>query len=193
MLNNNENFADEFYDNLHESEKKLFEEEYEDFRHNICTEEHKYINTSGLFKLLEAHEKISGQIRKEVIQFEFNKGYINKDDSNNHALQINLNMLGNCLQEKDGDYDKLYNIVKDVYDTPMIQQLKNSDPVKEEIINNFRNDIYDYYDIDEVEWNIKMTKKPGADDVEAREVLYKKYRRNVKESSCPAWIIDVIK
>ena len=51
-------------------------------------------------------------------------------------------MLGNCLQEKDGDYDKLYNIVKDVYDTPMVQQLKNSDPVKEEIINNFRNDIY---------------------------------------------------
>ena len=27
MLNNNENFADEFYDNLHENEKKLFEEE----------------------------------------------------------------------------------------------------------------------------------------------------------------------
>ena len=108
MLNNNEDFAKYFWiEKLHDNEKKIFEEEYEDFRHNIRIGKFQYINTSGLFKLLEAHERMSGQIRKEVTQFEFDRGYINKDDSNNHALQINLNMLGNCLQEKDGDYDKL--------------------------------------------------------------------------------------
>ena len=64
MLNNNENFAQEFYNKLHDNENKIFEEEYEDLRHNVRTLEVKYINTSGLFKILEAHEKVSGQIRK---------------------------------------------------------------------------------------------------------------------------------
>ena len=110
MLNNNENFIKDFWNNdLQDNEKRTFEEEYKDLRGNKRIGKYQYINTLGLFKLLEAHEKMSGEIRKEVITFEFEKGYINKDDSNNHVLQVNLNMLGQCINEHDNDYDKLYN------------------------------------------------------------------------------------
>ena len=189
MLNNNENFANEFYNNLHENEKKIFEEEREDFRHNLCIDKIKYINTSGLFKLLEAHEKMSGQIRKEVTKFEFEKGYINKDDDNNHALQVNLNMLGQCINEHDNDYEKLYDVAKAVYNAPLVQQLEKSNPVKEKVINEFRNDIYEYDDIEEVEYKISV-KDEGR---EKRLAMYKKFKKSNPDSTLPEWIIDVIK
>jgi hypothetical protein len=189
MLNNNENFANEFYNNLHENEKKIFEEEYEDLRHNIRTHEVKYINTSGLFKLLEAHEKMSGQIRKEVKQFEFDRGYINKDDNNNHALQVNLGLLGQCLDENDGDYDKLYSVAHAIYHAPLLTQIENSDPVKEKVINEFRNDVYEYDNIEEVEYKISVK----DDDREKRLAVYKKFKKSNPDSTLPEWIIDVIK
>jgi hypothetical protein len=189
MLNNNENFANEFYNNLHENEKKIFEEEYEDLRHNIRTHEVKYINTSGLFKLLEAHEKMSGQIRKEVKQFEFDRGYINKDDNNNYSLQVNLGLLGQCLDENDGDYDKLYSVAHAIYHAPLLTQIENSDPVKEKVINEFRNDVYEYDNIEEVEYKISVK----DDDREKRLAVYKKFKKSNPDSTLPEWIIDVIK
>lgn len=47
--------------------------------------------------------------------------------------------------------------------------------------------------IDDYEEEIKMTKRPGADDSEAREVLYKKHRKAKVESTAPAWLREVIK
>ena len=192
MLNNNENFIKDFWNNnLNENEKRIFEEEIEDFRHNILINEVQYINTSGLFKLLEAHEKMSGQIRKEVKQFEFDRGYINKDDNNNHALQVNLGLLGQCLDENDGDYDKLYSVADAIYHAPLITQIENSDPVKEELISNFRNDVYECEDIEEVEWNIKMYKKDNPNKEEERKAKYKRHEN--EESTMPSWLKDVIK
>lgn len=47
--------------------------------------------------------------------------------------------------------------------------------------------------IDDYEEEVKMTKRPGADDSEAREVLYKKHRRVKTSSTCPDWLKDVMK
>ena len=47
--------------------------------------------------------------------------------------------------------------------------------------------------IDDYEEEVKMTKRPGADDSEAREVLYKKHRKAKAESTCPSWLKDVLK
>ena len=47
--------------------------------------------------------------------------------------------------------------------------------------------------IEDYEEEVKMTKRPGADDSEAREVLYKKHRKAKCQSSCPDWLKDVIK
>ena len=47
--------------------------------------------------------------------------------------------------------------------------------------------------IDDYEEEVKMTKRPGADDSEAREVLYKKHRKASIKSTCPEWLKDVLK
>jgi len=47
--------------------------------------------------------------------------------------------------------------------------------------------------IDDYEEEVKMTKRPGADDSEAKEVLYKKHRKCKVESTCPAWLRSVVK
>lgn len=47
--------------------------------------------------------------------------------------------------------------------------------------------------IDDYEEEVKMTKRPGADDSEAREVLYKKHKKAKVTSTCPDWLKDVVK
>ena len=47
--------------------------------------------------------------------------------------------------------------------------------------------------IDDYEEEVKLTKRPGAPDEEAREVLYKKHRKAKIISTCPEWLKDVVK
>lgn len=47
--------------------------------------------------------------------------------------------------------------------------------------------------IDDYEEEVKLTKRPGAPDEEAREVLYKKHRKAKVESTCPSWLKDLVK
>jgi hypothetical protein len=47
--------------------------------------------------------------------------------------------------------------------------------------------------IDDYDEEIKVTKRPGADDSEAREVKYKKHRKVKVESVCPSWLRELVK
>ena len=47
--------------------------------------------------------------------------------------------------------------------------------------------------IDDYDEEVKLTKRPGAPDEEAREVLYKKHRKAKVESTCPSWLKDLVK
>ena len=47
--------------------------------------------------------------------------------------------------------------------------------------------------IDDYDEEVKMTKRPGADDSEAKEVLYKKHRKAIVKSTCPDWLREVVK
>ena len=47
--------------------------------------------------------------------------------------------------------------------------------------------------IDDYEEEVKLTKRPGAPDEEAKEVLYKKHRKAKITSTCPEWLKDVVK
>lgn len=176
---------------INENEKMLFEEEYKDLRGNVYTKPVKYINTAALFKLCDRYERVIGEIRKHVTKIEFQNGFINKDDNNNHALQVNISVLRQCIENNDGDYEKLHSVAKAVCNAPLIQQIEHSNPEKEEIINEFRYDIYDCEDEFEVSWNIKMKKKDNPSEYEERKTLYRKHKG--KESTCPSWLKDIIK
>ena len=47
--------------------------------------------------------------------------------------------------------------------------------------------------IDDFEEEVKLNKRPGASDEEAKEVLYKKHRKVKVESTCPSWLKNVVK
>ena len=47
--------------------------------------------------------------------------------------------------------------------------------------------------IDDYEEEVKLTKRPGAPDEEAKEVLYKKHRKAKITSTCPEWLKNVVK
>lgn len=47
--------------------------------------------------------------------------------------------------------------------------------------------------IDDYEEEVKLTKRPGAPDDEAKEVLYKKHRKASVSSVCPSWLRNVVK
>ena len=47
--------------------------------------------------------------------------------------------------------------------------------------------------IEDYEEEVKLTKRPGASDDEAHEVLYKKHRKAKVSSTCPDWLKSVVK
>jgi len=47
--------------------------------------------------------------------------------------------------------------------------------------------------IDDYDEEVKLTKRPGAEESEAKEVLYKKHRKAKVQSTCPDWLKDVVK
>ena len=47
--------------------------------------------------------------------------------------------------------------------------------------------------IDEYEECVKLNKRPGATDEEAKEVKYQKHRRAKVSSTCPDWLKNIVK
>lgn len=47
--------------------------------------------------------------------------------------------------------------------------------------------------IDDYEECIKVNKRPGAPDDEAKQVLYKKHRKAKVDSTCPDWLKSIVK
>jgi hypothetical protein len=172
---------------IDDRDKCMFEEETEDFRGNVYTYECRYINTKALFKLLDRYEKVVGKLRKHVCKIERERGYLNETDDKNQRLKVNLGILDECINNPDYDYDRLYNVSKEILEAELIQQIYYSNPVKEEIISKFREDVYSYDDYEEISWNMKP-----IDNEEVNKV-YKRHPKCNEVSTCPNWIRDVIK
>ena len=179
---------------IQEDEKRIFMEEISSFdgKHKH-TEEYKYINSTALFKLLDKFESFIGRIRKHVINLEYELGYINSDDNNNHCLQVNLGLMEQYIN--DNDIDKVFEAAKAVCKSDTIQSILHGDPVKEEAINEYRQLLYDECedDIEEIYINVKMTKRSDTPNEEERKVLYKRNRENRTKSTCPSWLKDCLR
>lgn len=172
---------------IDDQDKRLYKEEYKDLKNNTRIGECRYINTKALFKLLDRYESVVGKLRKHVCKIERERGYINETDDKNQRLKVNLGILDECINNPDYDYDRLYNVSKEILEAELIQQIYYSNPVKEEIISKFREDVYSYDDYEEISWNMKP-----IDNEEVNKV-YKRHPKCNEVSTCPNWIRDVIK
>lgn len=149
----------------------------------------KFINSIGHYRLLERNEKYIRAYRLSIINFEKEVGFVTVDDYNSHCTKTLINNLEQAIMHDNDEHIK--SCSKALINSPKLQQLKNSVPIKEEIIDKFRDDIYDCEDEFEVSWNIKMKKKDNPNEVEERKALYRKHKG--QESICPSWIKDIIK
>lgn len=179
---------------IQEDEKRIFMEEISTFdgKHKH-TKEHKYINTSGILRLLSRFSQGINKIRNGILDLEYELGYINSNDNNNHCLQVNLGLMEQYIN--DNDVDKVFEAAKAVCKSDTIQSIMHGDPVKEEAINEYRSLLYDECedDIEEIYINVKMTKRSDIPNEEERKVLYKRNRENKTKSTCPSWLKDCLR
>lgn len=167
------------YENLNDNEKGLFEAknkygEYDDTR---------FINSTAHYRLISRNEEYIKQYRSSILGFEKEKGFITTEDSNSHCVKTIITQLEKAIESDDNEYIK--SCSQALLQSPKIQKLKNSKPEKEELIDKISEAIYEYDDIDEVEFT--MRKKNN----EERKIFYKRCKG--QETTCPSWLKDVIR
>lgn len=173
---------------IQEDEKKIFVEEF-----NTRTAKQRYVNTNGILRLLSRFSQGINKIRNGILDLEYELGYINSNDNNNHCLQVNLGLMEQYIN--DNNKDKVFEAAKVVCNSDTIQSIMHGDPVKEEAINEYRQLLYDECedDIEEIYINVKMTKRSDTPNEEERKVLYKRNRENRTKSTCPSWLKDCLR
>ena len=147
--------------------------------------ERSFISYNALMNLLDRNFKRMNAFAKVV-----NKIYGYKEiKSSDDGLEEAVCNLHHCFET--GDLEGVFIEADKLVNSEVGMVMLNKDKEKEELINHFREDIYECYDIDEIEWNIKMKKRDNPNEEEERKAKYKRNRG--KESSCPSWLRDVIR
>ena len=180
--------AEGLYNDLCEGNRRI----YKDF--NPLTNSHdefKYINLSGLQEI-DKQVKEKFDIIYRNINMLTNQLGLCDYNKNNLVFKTHVDMVLTEINSDERDYDRLAFYAKSVCESKEVQKLKHRkyDSQKEEIIEEFRNDIYDS-DVDEITWNV--VKRRDNDEFEETEKLYKKNRAENKESTCPSWLRYVVK
>lgn len=144
-----------------------------------------FISSYGFDRLLQ-HENERNRVIK-IVKMEMEcKEY--KDN-----LKQEVDNLQYLVDKPVVDFKKVGESVDKIWHMKSVQQGMGLDFEKEELIEDIREEIYNFDDIDAVDITFEMKKKPGADNFEIRELLYQKHKENGSKSSCPSWIKDVIK
>ena len=147
--------------------------------------ERSFISYNALMNLLDRNFKRMNAFAKVV-----NKIYGCKEiKSSDDGLEEAVCNIHHCFET--GDLEGVFIEADKLVNSEVGMVMLNKDKEKEELINHFRDDIYECYDIDEIEWNIKMKKKDNPNEEEERKAKYKRNRG--QGSSCPSWLKDVIR
>lgn len=181
--------AEGLYNDLYEGNRRI----YKDF--NPLTNSHdefKYINFSGLQEIDKQVKEKFDIIYKNINMLTNQLGLCDYNNENSLVFKTHVDMVLTEINSGERDYDRLAFYAKSVCESKEVQKLKHRkyDSQKEEIIEEFRNDIYDN-DVDEITWNV--VKRRDNDEFEETEKLYKKNRAENKESTCPSWLRYIVK
>lgn len=153
-----------------------------------------FINTNAVSKMINRNNERAIIILKDIINNEAKGDNYQLTDLDKElkkiANEINKPGLTNYV-----DICESINKVTqmDEYKETRVKYDKEYNLEKEELIDNIRKDIYMYDDIDAVNCIFEMKKKPESDNLETREILYRKHKENGSKSTCPSWLKDVIR
>ena len=181
--------AEGMYNDLYEGNKKIYKEL--DCVTQIV-ERIQFINLAGVKQIEQRNTERFGLLYKNINLLGQQLDLENPNVTNNIVFNSHVDMVLTEINSGEKDYDRLAFYAKSVCDSKEVQKLKcrGYDSEKEEIIEEFRNDIYDN-DVEEISWNV--VKRRNNDEFEETEKLYKKNRAENKESSCPSWLRYVVK
>ena len=171
---------------------KLYEEflsDDEKFTFEDCNNEFyeynpsDFISSDGFDRLLQHENERNNKIRKIKLEMECKEF----DDD----LKQEVDNLQRLVNEPLMDFNKIGHSVDKLWHMKSVQQGMGLNPEKEELLEDIRDEVYSFDDIDAIDLIIEMKKKPEADNHELREILYQRHKG--QESTCPSWLKEIIR
>lgn len=183
------------YDNdILDSNKKTYKIKTEDKYGQKRINEHRFINTLATFELIRRNEERNNRLRNMIKIIEKETGLLEPNDSNNHILKVNLNLMKTAIDNN--EIETLICAANEVYNSPAIQDIINTpeyygersflydecmdDELKDIINNAIDNDELEYIDL-----KFKIDEGP---------IRYRKHKKLKGESKCPdkEWFRELI-
>ena len=175
--------ANKIYDSkINENDKIIFSDSNNDGI-NDCNLDFKFITSESFDMLLDHETERIKQVREAKLRLEF--------VDYRKELKEDIDKLNKLAESPLEDLLGIARRIDKVYNSEPIKEIlikdKNLDPSKEKLIEEFREDVYEYMDEETYEIEIQLIKKKSDCDKHVR------YRRHNVESTCPSWLKSVVK
>ena len=176
--------ANKIYDDMiNEEDKIVFEDSNNKNTNFVSSVEYRFITSESFDMLLDHETERIKQVREAKLRLEF--------IDYRKELKEDIDKLNKLAESPLEDLLEIARRIEKVYNSEPIKEIlikdKNLDPSKEKLIEEIREDIYEYMDEETYEVEMQLIKKKSDCDKHVR------YRRHKVESTCPSWLKSVVK
>lgn len=180
---------DEF---LYEEEKCLCED-LNNFNSHGCqsSQVRDFITSEAVHRLIQRNNERNNNIIKAIDNLETK---LDSQELYNNELNPKLKKLKNQLNASYCDYEEIFIQIHDLMQTDSAKDILYKaniiDKEKEEIVDECREVIYNYDDIDDIYFDgvVKLNKRNDS----YRQRVIRQLSKS-KESTCPKWLINIVK
>ena len=176
--------ANKIYDDMiNEEDKILFEDSNDKNTNFVSSTAYRFITSESFDMLLDHETERVKQVREAKLRLEF--------IDYRKELKEDIDRLNKLATSPLEDLIEIARKVDKVYNSEPIKEIlikdKNLDPSKEKLIEEFREDVYEYMDEETYDVEVQFIKKRPEYNKHIR------YRKHKIESTCPSWLKDVVK
>ena len=176
--------ANKIYDDMiNEEDKIVFEDSNNKNTNFVSSVEYRFITSESFDMLLDHETERIKQVREAKLRLEF--------IDYRKELKEDIDKLNKLAESPLEDLLEIARRIDKVYNSEPIKEIlikdKNLDPSKEKLIEEIREDIYEYMDEETYEVEMQLIKKKSDCDKQVR------YRKHKVESTCPSWLKSVVK
>ena len=176
--------ANKIYDDMiNEEDKMVFEDSNNKNTHSVLSAEYRFITSESFDMLLDHETERIKQVREAKLRLEF--------IDYRKELKEDIDKLNKLAESPLEDLLEIARRIDKVYNSEPIKEIlikdKNLDPSKEKLIEEIREDIYEYMDEETYDVELQFIKKRPEYNKQVR------YRKHKIESTCPSWLKSVVK
>ena len=176
--------ANKIYDDMiNEEDKIVFEDSNNKNTNFVSSVEYRFITSESFDMLLDHETERIKQVREAKLRLEF--------IDYRKELKEDIDKLNKLAESPLEDLLEIARRIDKVYNSEPIKEIlikdKNLDPSKEKLIEEIREDIYEYMDEETYDVEVQFIKKRPEYNKQVR------YRKHKVESTCPSWLKSVVK